>query len=312
MKFFVNTLAGFSILLSSFVLPINVFAEDLYKLPFNHSIDIKKVRALTRSKPEKLLSVIEAMGIDVQLYKSGKELNPMYSGLKYADQALIQVGEFEKSYEGRFLSKSNPEYQLKKDVIILKDNALPYTLIHEVMHSMLSSHPTIDFDFLVKFKTFQFRQRKTYNENFYNLLIPQWREDILSAQEAVIPLVYGSIQNIQSQEAIIEKILAKEISKSSPYYQELRRLKGLRFGEMRINNAIDVFNEVHGAIQSGKDAIIHLREGLDKKELTQDGPYNLNHIDTNVYVRRSDAMLSELLKVKDEILKLKKFYAEKI
>jgi hypothetical protein len=82
------------------------------------------------------------------------------------------------------------------------------------------------------------------------LLNPLWRRDIAVALREVAALLFDRLRIGQSQEAIVEKLLADCIDEGSPYFDATRRVQGRRYGEAMIDNAIDVFNTLNAAVEA--------------------------------------------------------------
>ncbi len=283
--------------------------------PFEQHLSLDLVYDITTASPEQLIAKMNKLGVNVLLVNSekpAKELNPLFQNLEVASAALLKKAEFQQTYEGRMIGKSNPCCDLKQDTILIRDTASTYTLIHEFMHANLiaasnAGGQDLETQFSLNYRRMTFYQKRIF-DNSYELLNPLWRRDILSAQADVVGQLFARIQMGQSQEAIIEKVLEKYIDEGNPYYDKARQEQGLKYGELMINNAIDIYNSVDASIKFCQTIVANLRASLVAGELDKSDKSKLDKADAEAFNKSANELIQRLETVKTEILLLKEMY----
>jgi hypothetical protein len=194
-----------------------------------------------------------------------------------ASAQLLQQAEFRDSYAGRSIPAGAVCCGLERATVLIRDTAPTYTLLHEVVHLLLvpadgvALRTDLETRFAVAFHRLNTYQRRLYDDP-WRLLAPQWRRDILLALREAANLLFDRLRIGQSQEAIVEKLLAGCIDARSPYHDAARRDEGRRYGEAMVDNAVDVFNVLNAALEFSDDTVRHLRADLAAGRLhTADG-----------------------------------------
>ena len=283
--------------------------------PFKQSLNMDMVYELTTTSPAQLIAKMNKLGVKVLVIKSDKsvkKLNPLFKNLEVASDELLNKAEVQQSYEGRMIGKANPCCSLKQDTILIRDTALTYTLIHEFMHANLTADSSsgeldLETEFSVNFRRLTFYQQRVFN-NAFELLNPLWRRDMLSAQAGVVDLLFARIQMGQSQEAIIEKVLEKYIDRNNQYFDKARQEQGLKYGELMIDNAIDIFNSVDASIKFCQTTVANLRAALAAGQINKSEEPKLDQAAAEAYDKSAKELIQRLEKVKTEILLLKEMY----
>lgn len=285
--------------------------------PFGQKLDLAVVDEVVRTPPEQLLAAIGGHGVDVRVIRdvaARRPANPLLATAPAASAQLLQRAEFLDAYEGRVVLRGNPYCDVPRDTILIRDTASTYTLLHEFVQSRLRpieecrDDDDIELRFTVEFRRMNLYQRRLYDDPF-RLLDPLWRRDILDAQAAVARMLYRRIQIGQSQEAIVEQVLMGAIDERSPYHEASRQAQGLRYGQMMIDNAIDLFNGIDGAVVYVQDTVRNLREALRAGEVGLADGQRLADDDVHAVEAAGRDIAAHLARVRSEILALKRFYA---
>ena len=198
----------------------------------------------------------------------------------------------------------------------MRDSASDIHLIHEFLYTLIKaknlplSANEINDQFITLFRTLNFRQRKIY-DNPYILTNPQWRQDIQNAQQDVLKLAFANLQINQVQEVIFEKILRAAIKPGNKYFSPEQEKDSIKYGELMMNNAIDVFNTIFHSLKFTKETVFNVNEGIKNKEIeldpkTQD---RLDDKDVELFTQVNTKLQIQLDQIKSEILKLKTFYS---
>lgn len=286
-------------------------------LPFAQKLDMRVVRTVVHSAPEQLLSAMARFDVELRVVRSVAPVrppNPLLAGLPAAPAELLRQAEFRDSYEGRVILRDDACCGLDRDTILIRDTASTYSLLHEFVQSLLEpidGSPVVDdteLRFGVDFRRLLLYQRRLVDDP-RRLLDPRWRRDILVAQAAVAERLFRRIQMGQSQEAIVEKLLCCHIDERSPYYDEARRMQGLGYGEAMIDNAIDLFNTVHGSVAFVRETVASLRDELKSGRLQPEPGQGLSDSDARAVDEAGRRIERTLHRVRDEIARLKRFYA---
>lgn len=287
------------------------------EFPFGQKLDMAVVDAVVGTDPAQLLAAIGRHGVDVRIVRSAtadRPPNPLLVTVPAASAELIRRAEFLDTYEGRVILRGNPYCDVPRDTLLIRDTASTYTLLHEFVQSLLRpieecrDDEDIELRFAVEFRRMTLYQRHLYDDPF-RLLDPLWRRDILDAQAAVARLLYRRIQIGQSQEAIVEQVLRGAIGEFSPYQEAARRAQGLGYGERMIDNAIDLFNDIDGAVVFVQDTVRNLREELRAGRIELSDRQRLTEADVHATDAAGRDIASALARVRAEILVLKRFYA---
>lgn len=291
---------------------------EIANMPFGQTLNMAKVRAATRSAPSQLVATIGAMGVDVLRVPSaapGQPLNPLIAGLPPAPPELLRQAEFRDSYEGRVVLRQARCCGLVRDTILIRDTASTWTLLHEFVQALLPPSRAVAEadDFELAFAT-AYRRLWLYHcrlcEDPSRLLDPRWRRDLLAALDDVVPLLFERIRMGQSQEAIVEKVLAREIDAGSPYHDAARREQGRQYGERMIDNAIDLFNTTYDAIAHAEQTVRELREALAAGLLEPSATDSLTEDEHRAFVERLREAARRVEPVRAEIEALKRFYVQ--
>jgi hypothetical protein len=293
-------------------------AATVVQLPFAQTLDMRKVQAATRSAPQELLATIAGFGIDVLRVPgiaAGRSANPLLAGLPAAAPELLRNADFRDSYEGRVVLRGAPCCGLDRDTILIRETASTYTLLHEVVQSLLppngvdATGADLELQFAVNFRRLRIYQRCVTDDPL-RLLDPRWRRDLLAALDDLVPLLFGRIRMGQSQEAIVEKVLAREIGTNSPYHDAARQEQGRRYGALMLDNAIDLFNTVHEAIVSAERSVQQLRGAIAAGEITPAGTDSLTEEEQRAFEQRLRGAKAGLEPVRAEIEAAKRFYLQ--
>ena len=245
-------------------------ARGCLQVPFAQQVDLDTLDALLRAAPSEMLARIAALDIDVLRVPSvrpGRPANPLLAALPEAGDGLLRQAEFHDSYEGRSLPAGAACCGRPRATVLIRDTAPTYTLLHEVLHLLIvpTDGITLRADLETRFALALHRlnvyQRRVYDDPA-RLLEPLWRRDIAQALRDVTALLFDRLRIGQSQEAIVEKLLAGCIDERSPYFDDARRAEGRRYGAAMVDNAVDVFNALHAALAFCADAVRHLREDV--------------------------------------------------
>lgn len=292
-------------------------AADWSVLPFGQKIDMAIVRSVVRTPPGHLLAAIDRQGVRVLRVRTSspdRPVNPVLAPAPLASDDLLLRAEFRESYEGRVVLRGDALCEVPRDTILIRDTASTYTLLHEFLHTQLRPVEACldagdaELRFALDYHRLQTYQRRAYDDP-YRLLLPQWREDLLQAQAEVVERLYRRLQIGHSQEAIIEKVLAMTVDERNPHFDAARRAEGLRYAEVMIDNAIDLFNTVDAAIAFVHDTVRHLHADVRAGVVAPAGPQRLDDGD----VARVDAAARRLrppmARVRAEIEMLKRFHA---
>jgi len=292
-------------------------APDWREFPFAQKLDMRVIAEVLRSPPDRLLAAMARHEVDVRLVRTeaapDRRPNPLLAALPPAPAELLQQAEFRESYEGRVVLRGTAPCNLPRDTLLIRDTASTYTLLHEFVQSRLVpgneciDDAEIELRFAVDYRRLQLYQRRLYDDPF-KLLDPQWRADILAAQAAVAERLFRRIQIGQSQEAIVEKVLAAAIDERSPYFDAARRAQGRRYGELMIDNAVDLFNDVHGAIAFVRETVGHLREEVRVGRIEPAAPLGLSQAEAAAFDDAAAVLAQSLARVRAAIGELKQFY----
>jgi hypothetical protein len=285
--------------------------------PFAQALNLEAVYEVTHSAPEQLIATIRRWGVGVQLVRSDAPVlpvNPLLAGLPPAAPELVRRADFRDTYEGMVIFCSSTRCALGRDTILIRDTALSYTLIHEFVQSLLrplcTGEPddSLEARFRVAFRRLVFYQRRLYDDP-YKLLNPLWRRDILAAQADVAKDLFGRIRLGQSQEAIVEKVLSLYIDERNPFFDADRRAQGLQYGEVMINNAIDMFNELNDSVVFVEDAVRNLRQSLRDGNIEPGEGVALTDDDEASVARSARDVEAHLAVVRAELQVLKQSYS---
>lgn len=286
------------------------------RVPFAQQVDVDAVTALAREPPQTLLARIAGLGIDLKRVPSSRPArpaNPLLAGLPVADDRLLERAEFRDTYEGRSIPSGAACCGLEHPTVLIRDTASTYTLLHEVVHLLII--PTDDVvlraDLETQFAS-AFHRLTVYQIRLYSdprrLLNPLWRRDIAQAQRDVTALLFDRLRIGQSQEAIVEKLLAGCIDEHSPYFDAARRAEGRRYGEAMIDNAVDAFNTVYASVAFCDDAVRQLHADLAAGLLDEVIGADLSAQDQASFAAELRGVRKELARVSSEIESLKHFY----
>lgn len=285
--------------------------------PFAQKLDMAIVDEVAGSAPAQLLAAIARHEVDVLVVKgpfAEQPPNPLLAGLREAPPDLLQRAEFLDSYEGRVVLRGNPFCQVPRDTILVRESATSWTLLHEFVHTRLRpldecrDDDEVELRFALDHKRLVTYQRRLYEDPF-RLLEPLWRRDILDAQAAVVARLFRRIQIGQSQEAIVEKVLRAAIAeRHSPYDDAARRARSVRYGELMIDNAVDLFNDTEASVAFVQETVRDLREEVRAGRIQPEGPQQLADGDVRAVEAAGGEIAPQMARVRAEIEALKRFY----
>lgn len=313
--------ACWSSIVGILLLPLVAYADKpqwTYRtLPFAQTLNLEAVYEVTHSTPEQLIATIRRWGVDVRLVRSDAPVlpvNPLLAGPLPASPELVRLADFGDTYEGMVIFHRSARYALDRDTILIRDTALSYTLIHEFVHTLLRPVWTVEPDdsveasFRIAFRRLIFYQRRLYDDP-YKLLNPLWRRDILAAQADVAKDLFDRIRLGQSQEAIIEKVLSLYIDERNPFFDADRRAQGLQYGEVMINNVIDMFNEVNDSVVFVEETVRNLRQSMRDGDIELGERVALTDDDEMSVTRSARDVEAYLAVVRAELEVLKEYYS---
>ena len=283
------------------------------RVPFEQQLDLEAVRSVAHSPPAELLATIARHGVEVLRVRSDapvRPVNPLLAPLPEAGAELLRQAEFRDGYEGRVVLRASACCPRPRDLILIRDTALSYTLIHEFAQSRLQPlqrgepDDVVETRFATAFRRLTLYQKRLYDDP-YRLLEPLWRRDILAAQADVARDLFARLRLGQSQEAVVERVLAQLIDERSPYFDAARREEGLLYAQLMIDNAIDIFNTVHESAVFVAEAVSHLRTAIVEGAIPANAPGSLTDADVTTVQRAADQVHATLGPVRKEILALK-------
>jgi hypothetical protein len=303
------------------LLPATAWADSpqwsYHTFPFAQVLNVEAVYEVAHSAPDRLIDTIRNWGVDIRRVRSeatALPLNPLLAGLPQATPELILKADFLQSYEG-MVFYGGPEYCAPgRGLILIRDTALNYTLIHEFVQSQLrpmcagEADQIVEIRFAAAFRRLLVYQRRL-NDDPNKLLDLQWRRDILTAQADVARDLFNRIRLGQSQEAIVEKLLSLYIDERSPYFDAARRTAGFRYGEVMINNAIDIYNTLDGSVAFVEATVRHLRQSVRNGDIASGNGVRLTDEDEAAVVRSARETAIHLDVVRAELNVLKQFYS---
>jgi hypothetical protein len=285
-------------------------------VPFAQQVDVQAVTALARERPDRLLARIAGLGIDVLRVPAavpGRPLNPLLAGLPLADPSLLAQAEFQDGYEGRSIPRGAQCCGAGRDTVLIRETASTWTLLHEVVHLLIVPtdgfvpHADLEQRFSLAWRRLQVYQRRLYDDP-WRLLDPRWRRDIVDAQREVAALLFDRLRIGQSQEAIVEQVLAGCIDVDSPCFDAARRDAGRRYATAMIDNAIDVFNTLNASVEHTDATVRHLRDDVAAGVLAQGPDRQLSARDREAFVAAQQEVRRAMGRVRDEIEALKRFH----
>lgn len=292
-------------------------ADDCLRVPFAQQVDVDKVRSLARARPQALLARIAGLGIDVKRVPSAspaRPASPLLEGLPVADQRLLQQADFRESYEGRSIPAGAACCALERATVLIRDTASTYTLLHEVVHLLIVPadgvvlRADLEVQFAVAFHRLNTYQRRLYDDP-WRLLSPLWRRDIAQAQRDVTTLLFDRLRIGQSQEAIVEKVLAGCVDERSPYFDAARSAAGRHYGEAMVNNSVDVFNAVNASVEFCDEAVQQLHADLVAGRIDAVDRGGLSPQELETFTAELRVVRQELARVRAEIESLKRFHS---
>ena len=284
--------------------------------PFAQALNVDAVYEVTHSTPENLIETIRRWGVDIRLVRSEapeRPLNPLLAELPLAAPELVRQAGFRESYEGLVFYGGSTFCAPGRSMILIRDTASSYTLIHEFVQSLLrpicAGEPDdiLETRFGAAFRRLVIYQRRL-NDDPYRLLDPLWRRDILAAQADVAQDLYHRIRLGQSQEAIVEKLLSVYIDERSPFFDASRRAQGLLYGEVMINNAIDLYNALNESVMFVEESVRGLRQMLRAGAIQPGEGVALTDDDEAFVVKSARQVQAHMAVVRAELQVLKRFY----
>jgi hypothetical protein len=129
-------------------------------------------------------------------------------------------------------------------------------------------------------------------------------------QDEVASLLFDRIRIGQSQEAIVERLLARCVDERNPYHDAERREEGRRYGIAMIDNAIDLFNELNSAVEYNDATVTHLREEVVAKRIREGPTVRLSARDRDDFAARQQGVRDAMARTRIEIEALKRHFAQ--
>ncbi len=286
--------------------------------PFALALDLEAVRSLVRSPPNRLLADIRKRGIDVMRVPAktaGHGRNPLLVALPIAPPALLVQASFLDTYQGRAIPAASSCCALARDTVLIREDATTYTLLHEVLHLLIvpADGQAFRADVELRFDTALHRlsvyQRRLFDDP-WRLLQPAWRRDVLVAQRAVAELLYERLRIGQSQEAVVETVLRDCVDRGSPYFDAQRREEGRRYVIAMVDNAVDVFNHLHGSLVFCAEAVTHLREEVVAGRAPQGAADSLTAEEAGAFAAENLAIRERMRPSREAIEALKRLAGE--
>lgn len=287
-------------------------------VPFDQQVDLDAVVALANAPPQDLLALVDRMGIDLRRVPDatpGRPVNPLLAALPAADDALLRHAQWLDGYEGRAIPLATGCCGLVRDTVLIRETARTYTLLHELVHLLIVPadrsrvRNDVELRFALAFRRLQVYQRRLYGDP-WRLLDPAWRRDIVEAQREVASLLFERIRIGQSQEAIVERLLARCVDERSPYHDADRREEGRRYGIAMIDNAIDVYNELDAAIEYNHANVTRLREEIVAGRVREGPDARLSAREHDEFVAHQQAVRDAMARTRVEIEALKRFFSQ--
>ncbi|MCK6424978.1 MAG: hypothetical protein L6Q75_07775 [Burkholderiaceae bacterium] len=307
------------LMLMLLVADLRLFARPLAEeesMPFGQLVNLAALRAVTAAPPAALIATMQRWGIEVMQVRSQPPAaapNPLLAGLPVAGPALLQRAGFEPGYEGRVVCRDERTPQ-RLDLILIRDHAATYTLLHEFVHAMLRpdcpepiEDSVIEARFRLAFHRLTVYQRRLYDDP-YRLLDPRWRRDILAAQADVVRDLHDRIRLGQSQEVIAEKLLRGLVDAGSPYFDAARQEEGRRYAEAMIDNAIDLFDTVEASRDFVAGTVAQLRAAIRRGELRPSSGEALGEADAAAVQAAAAALAEQLAPTRAALQALKDFH----
>lgn len=284
-------------------------------MPFGQVVNLAAVREASSAPPATLVATIRRWGLEVLRVRSQPPTaapNPLLAALPEADPELLGRAEFQTNYEGRLVCSDERAPQ-RLDLILIRDSAPAYTLLHEFVHAVVkpvcpspATDPVIEARFRAAFHRLTIYQRRIYGDP-WRLLDARWRRDLLAAQADVAADLYDRIRFGQSQEAIAEKLLARHIGEDSPYFDAARREQGRRYAEAMIDNAIDLFNAVEASRTFLAETVRGLQAAIRSGELRPGDGESLSDGDVAAALTACDELAARLAPTRAALEDLKAF-----
>lgn len=296
-------------------------------MPFGQVVNLVALREVSSAPPAELVATLRRWGLEVLRVRSqpptaapnrppnsppNPPLNPLFAALPEAGPELLGRAEFLPGYEGRLVCRDEQAPQ-RLDLILIRDSASTYTLLHEFVHAVVkpvcpasSSDPVIEARFRAAFHRLTIYQRRIFDDP-WRLLDARWRHDLLTAQADVAADLFDRIRFGQSQEAIAEKLLARYIAKGSPYFDAARREQGRRYAEAMINNAIDLFNAVEASRGFLAEAVRELHASIRRGEFTPGEGEGLSEAEVAAILTACDELATRLAPTRAALAELKAF-----
>lgn len=285
-------------------------------MPFGQRVNLAALRAVTAAPPVALIDTMRRWGIEVMQVRSDPPAaapNPLLAGLPAAGPALLQRAGFQPGYEGRLVCRDERVPQ-RLDLILIRDHAATYTLLHEFVHAMLrpdcpgpTDDSVIELRFRLAFHRLTVYQRRLHAEPD-RLLDPHWRRDILAVQADVVRDLHDRIRLGQSQEVIAEKLLRELVGPDSPYFDAARQAQGRRYAEAMIDNAIALFNEVEASRDFVAATVQQLRAAMRRGELATAPDADLGEADADAVAAATAALAAQLAPTRSALEALKKYH----
>jgi hypothetical protein len=286
-------------------------------VPFGQQVDVGTVRGLAEEAPDRLLERIASLGIDVLRVPAvvpGRPPNPLLAGLPLAGPGLLARAEFRDEYDGRAIPRGSPCCSPGRDTILIRETAPTWTLLHEVVHLLIVPSdgfvPRAELEqrFALAHRRLAVYQRRL-DDDPTRLLDPRWRDDIVDAQREAAALLFDRLRIGQSQEAVVERILAACIDERSPHFDAARRDEGWRYGTAMVDNAIDVFNAVNASVERTAATLDRLRDEVGSGRLAPGAGERLTAGDRQAFAAAQRGTRQALERAREEIEALKRFEA---
>jgi hypothetical protein len=310
------------LVLTLLINPQNLLADDIhknkdeyFKFPFEMTLPKKKVYEVVSQPPEKLISYVNAQGVEILLSRPLDEKSHHFwrtygQKLTVASDELLQAAAFD-GYQGKALSPYYPHFGVTKKTVIVDPESDALNLIHEYLHTEFNIpeniDPEIELWFAVRYRSFSFKVTMLFKEPIY-ILNPQWRVDIHSAFETVFGMTYPRFQMGQVQEVIIHRVIVDLVKSDSPYFDVKVLEKALKDGENSANEMISVFNFYNDVLRWNQNTLNGMVESYHNQEISLPEKSDVSQESLQLFADQTQQSLQKLEPLRVHIENLKKWF----
>lgn len=220
--------------------------------PFlSHKVDLEPLSAILAAKPEELPALVNQLGAKIYLppatERSGARTTPFLKGVprlgaeQYERFKLNEL--FGGTVGGVFISSQDPCCDLQENFIVIAEDALPLTLVHESMHYLFHSQRTAaeleiqkraEAEIERDRRALKFRFDKVFRD--LSLLSNRlWRRDLMNSVADYNQSLRNILSVSLSEEVLIERSLQALVKPGSPLHDSTR----LDAGEAYAKSTLD-------------------------------------------------------------------------